>query len=265
MCEVRSMGGRLGLMLLGDEYAQAPSFLYEESDYLFKNYFFPSQLAYSHVTFIPLGYKSGYWNQEEKHVGQRRNWMLEMMEEEEAQDHGRGRGRRKFRWNFVGNVYSSESRLDMMEAIDSLGADFSRDAHMNLTTMWNDFSRGMATRSYRDLLLRSDFTLCPGGGNVETYRVSEALEAGSIPVLESSIAFEHIYPGHPFPYISDFSRDLGPVLLESEENLGELRKEVFSYWWELKGEIRKKLSRCLRGRKEQRDYGESWSCRYPVM
>ncbi len=34
ICEVRGYGGRLGVVLIGDEYDQAPPFLYEEPDYV---------------------------------------------------------------------------------------------------------------------------------------------------------------------------------------------------------------------------------------
>eukprot|EP00961_Rhodomonas_salina_P198137 2673429-Rhodomonas_salina.1 len=33
VCKVREKGGRLGVVLVGDEYDQAPPFLYEEADY----------------------------------------------------------------------------------------------------------------------------------------------------------------------------------------------------------------------------------------
>lgn len=38
VCKVREKGGRLGVVLVGDEYDQAPPFLYEEADYVSGRY-----------------------------------------------------------------------------------------------------------------------------------------------------------------------------------------------------------------------------------
>ena len=42
--------------------------------------------------------------------------------------------------------------------------------------------------TFRDTLSDSAFTLCPGGTNEETFRVYEALEAGSIPIIKANQA-----------------------------------------------------------------------------
>ena len=37
---------------------------------------------------------------------------------------------------------------------------------------------------YRRALQTSDFTLCPAGSNVESYRIYEAMSYGSVPILQ---------------------------------------------------------------------------------
>lgn len=99
---------------------------------------------------------------------------------------------------------------------------------------------------YREALLASTFTLCPGGGNIETYRIAEALEAGSIPIIETHADFEVIYPLHPMPYVRSFKADLHELLHELLQTndgggVGELQREVVRYWRELKADINRKF------------------------
>ena len=79
---------------------------------------------------------------------------------------------------------------------------------LSTTSMFND-PAGLPTSQYGDVLLRSAFTLCPGGTNEETYRVWEALEAGSIPVLKAGEAAlwveAQLGSGHPLPMVRDWT------------------------------------------------------------
>ncbi|MCL4147880.1 UNVERIFIED_CONTAM: hypothetical protein GTU68_036609 [Idotea baltica] len=49
---------------------------------------------------------------------------------------------------------------------------------------WSASESPQSSGEYVDILLKSDITLCPSGFNTETYRVYEAMAAGSIPVIE---------------------------------------------------------------------------------
>ncbi|CAB1096925.1 unnamed protein product [Ectocarpus sp. CCAP 1310/34] len=48
----------------------------------------------------------------------------------------------------------------------------------------------ISTKAWQELVLDSKFTLCPAGRNPETFRLWEALEAGSIPIV-SKLDFTH--------------------------------------------------------------------------
>ena len=56
------------------------------------------------------------------------------------------------------------------------------------TSKWSKIAVGKYScpSEYRDILLKSAFTLCPEGTNAESYRIYEAIESGSIPVLVHS-------------------------------------------------------------------------------
>ena len=147
----------------------------------------------------------------------------------------------------------------MLRAIQDRWDDFFEGGLTNLTAMWNDESNGMPTAMYRRALLASVFTLCPGGGNVESFRISEALEAGSIPVIESAQEFEVIYPMHPMPYVRNFDVELEETMreiiqAEGGERAGRgqgegqdvdgspaLRQRLVDYWRNLKVEINRKM------------------------
>jgi hypothetical protein len=146
-------------------------------------------------------------------------------------------------------------RIKMLRAIQDRWDDFFEGGLTNLTAMWNDESNGMPTVMYRRALLASVFTLCPGGGNVESFRVSEALEAGSIPIIESTQEFEVIYPMHPMPYVRNFDVELEETMREimqaeggeragmGQEGDGSpaLRQRLVDYWRNLKVEINRKM------------------------
>ena len=52
---------------------------------------------------------------------------------------------------------------------------------------YHDKKTGLSTDKYRDMLLDTRFCICPTGtGYVETFRVYEVLECGSVPVVLTS-------------------------------------------------------------------------------
>lgn len=103
--------------------------------------------------------------------------------------------------------------------------------------------------------------MCPGGGNVESFRISEALESGSIPVIESAQDFEVIYPNHPMPYVRDWaSDDLVQVLeelLSLDSGLEELRRKLMDYWRDLKLKINSQFLHALHAPRRAEGGGRS--------
>ena len=68
---------------------------------------------------------------------------------------------------------------------------------VHITPSWsakfNDTAAGfISTEKYKNVLASSVFTLCPAGHNPEAFRIFEACEAGSIPV----IALDNLYSSH---------------------------------------------------------------------
>ena len=59
-----------------------------------------------------------------------------------------------------------------------------RDVYILRTT--DSFNEGNH-EAFLETLLDSAFTLCPGGTHQETFRIYEALEAGSIPIIKAGL------------------------------------------------------------------------------
>lgn len=105
----------------------------------------------------------------------------------------------------------------------------------------------LSSRRYRDLLSESVYTLCPAGTNEESYRVWEALEAGSIPIIKSSHAWSPLQipknngglGPHPLPTVSTWSEAV-TMLKTDLPQLGEevdlLQARVMRWWKQFKAQ-----------------------------
>jgi len=69
---------------------------------------------------------------------------------------------------------------------------------LNIAKQWHanfgaNYADTFNSTQYKNVLKHSVFTLCPTGRNPESYRIYEAIEAGSIPIL----ALDKEYHDHP--------------------------------------------------------------------
>mmetsp|Transcript_4100 Transcript_4100/g.6045 ORF Transcript_4100/g.6045 Transcript_4100/m.6045 type:complete len:703 (-) Transcript_4100:2613-4721(-) len=94
-------------------------------------------------------------------------------------------GARKFIFNFMG-APTSQSRKELVTLIESKTGEFSKEIFVHLTPRWKkdpSSSGYIAPEQYRTVLLDSVFTLCPAGNNPEAFRIFEAIDSGSIPII----------------------------------------------------------------------------------
>ena len=102
------------------------------------------------------------------------------------------------------------------------------------------------------MLRRSAFTLCPGGTHEETYRVYEALEAGSVPVLRDSPAWNLLGGDHPLPVVPDWSRVREMVLLpllrarDPAATADALQRRVVAWWHRFKQQHERSFAIAMR-------------------
>lgn len=149
----REAGHNVGVIHLGDEFSRSPLSFYPYANFVYRNYLRPEALGFPHCRYFALGYKSGF----------------------KTDLNVRDIGARKHTWSFAGQVKTS--RAAMLRSARRIP-----EGHAHVT---QGFGQGLDVAGYADLLADTVFALCPRGNySVDCFRVSEALEAGAIPIVE---------------------------------------------------------------------------------
>lgn len=151
----REQGLKVGFIHLGDEWLRDPINFYKHVDFIFRNYYRSEAHKLGNCFYFPLGYKTGF--------------CKELV--------FRDLNDRQYSWSFAG--HAKGSRYKMLDYAHKIpGGLYHR------TQMFND-PQGLSTKSYAELLNQTKFALCPRGNfSVDTFRFYEALEAGTIPIVE---------------------------------------------------------------------------------
>ena len=246
----RAQGFRPVMIHLNDEWATDDLSIYNACELVFRNYY-RAEAAKIHTCFLfPLGYRSGF------HKECSSNNFAE----------------RQIPWVFVGDPKGERRRMLSEAAAWAEGATF-------LTKQWDD-PQALSAKEYARLLSDARFAPCPFGNcSPESFRLYEALEAGTVPVVQDlgggpslllrtleqtySTArisprkaarrmknmFEDSYwirqfgPGFPVPRVRDWI-ELKPVL--SAINLDIAAADIAQWWLQEKIRIRKDFSDKLR-------------------
>lgn len=87
---------------------------------------------------------------------------------------------RPYPCNFVGTVYPGSSREELLRVLGDRGAP----CYLSTRNEWRPLETQSSLESYLLALKLSDVTLNPAGKNPECYRIYEALQFGSLPVVE---------------------------------------------------------------------------------
>jgi len=201
-----SMNMRYGLIHLSDEL-QTPNLLpecqivYLKSGFVLRNYFRESMA--DNVLHFPLGYISGFANISTIKDITKRTYCWTMI---------------SARWD--------ENRQKMADALNIVP-----NGRLHIASEeGGSLSPGRMSRIYRD----SIFIPCPAGNfTIDTFRVTEALEAGSIPLVEKNEYWIKSY-GPDFPGIQVDSWDDAAILmihLAADEDALRRHYEESQAWW----------------------------------
>jgi hypothetical protein len=97
---------------------------------------------------------------------------------------------RKYLYNFLGSMTSYSRQVLKKVVARDLASPENQQKYpgfVHITDKWHlkvtKTNGYVEPDEYKRVLLQSAFTLCPTGHNPEAYRIFEALEAGSIPIL----------------------------------------------------------------------------------
>lgn len=211
--DLAKQGRTFKIIHCSDEFAQDPSAFYSWPSVKGVIRFYKRDIKESATTLtIPLGY----------------HWKPVSTETES----------RQYTWSFVGtNWKGRESQLQPLLRIDNHLVKFFPD--------WNDPGQ-LKKDQYMELLENSIFAPCPGGNNVETYRLYEALECGCIPVFTKLPAsLEH--SGIPFLKTDTWEEvaELIEYFLKNPVQLQEYRNYILSAWAKYKNKLKLSVAKWL--------------------
>jgi hypothetical protein len=145
--------------------------------------------------------------------------------------------KRRYVWAFLGSLLSKSSRPDMARALASITPNF---FHVTDTATKNFLPRP----EYKKVLFDTVFTPCPMGNvNLESFRVYEALECGSIPIVEKRLTlnyFNRLLGPHPLPAVRTWrsARALIERSIHNAEALDRLQQQCTQWWREYKSKLR---------------------------
>jgi hypothetical protein len=161
---------------------------------------------------------------------------------------------RKYVWSFAGHMDKS-SRPEMAAALARVEPHYlfsSSPVPGFVTALWApEHKRLLAPPAYYELLFDSTFSPCPMGNvNLECFRVYEALECGSIPIVEkrwSMDYFRTLFGEHPIPTIGSWreARHVIDSLLRDPYGLNALQDKCIEWWRNYKKEYSASAGRFL--------------------
>lgn len=225
---VSAAGVRFGVVHLSDEWERDDVSWYPLAAWVVRQYFRASLADAPHLIVIPLGWRPGLWDGVP--AGERAA--------------RRALGDRPLVWAFAGDSDKSESRRGAMAALRPLQPHAIHD-----TEGWLG-ARTMPAAAYRAFLANASFVPCPAGNwNHDTFRVSEALEAGAVPVVVRTAphqAFDYwaamLGPNHRLVVADTWGEAAAEVaaLAADPAALAARRAETLAWWAETKAALRRR-------------------------
>jgi hypothetical protein len=180
---------------------------------------------------------------------------------------------RPFVWSFAGELNKS-SRLDMAGAFARIEPHylFAFDSHVpgydfragvfperlgdGIVPIIADAAKpmGMTRTQYQRTLLDAIFSPSPmGSATIEGGRTYDALENGSIPIVERRLGLDYyreVLGPHPLPTVRSWpeARDLVRTLLRDPNRLDALQAECTSWWAQKKATLRDEVGAFIKAR-----------------
>jgi hypothetical protein len=213
---------KYAVILLSDETVSEPMFYLSSPNcvYAARNYFSPRYWNNDKVFTFGLGYRHKF----EQYVTPK---VLA--------------SKRRRVWSFAGSLKADrEHAFSCFKDITPY--------QLNILKFFNDLN-GLTTEEYADLL--SDTIFCPapqGGCNLDSFRIYEALEAGSIPVVLKRTQFQNIHPSYwhtifvgekEMPFVNALNWEEASQICKKiikEDRIDEIQQKCMIFWdsWKTK-------------------------------
>jgi len=161
------------IMVIGDERCTAAA----RRNYDVRNYYTAARHHQSTKGYLPLGPRADSWKSYHKIQSDSKFVM-------------KPSSQRQYAFNAIFSEDTNDGRAELAKVLEQHQnqTSFQLPIFTSIATKWernvnSPRTQQLNTRDYMKALLDSVFTLSPAGHNPECYRLFEALEAGSIPVL----------------------------------------------------------------------------------
>jgi len=203
---------RFYLLHFSNEGLNHDYWYYSKANYVFRNYFDP-QIKAPNVLFIPLGFKSGNLNKDStlNNCGEK---MIDV--------------------SFVGQPKSD--RFEMINVMEKMQSHY-----VHKTTSWN-CPTALSQEECIDIYKKTKYAPCPMGNvHPDSFRICEALEWGSIPVVRTvngTDYFTNVFGNHPLKVVNNWAEL--PEVINGNNYCAE-RKHVHTWYQNFKAELQTKI------------------------
>lgn len=151
---------------------------------------------------------------------------------------------RPYIWSAVGALTKS-SRPDLLRAFATVEPHFvfATDRPAGYVLKPAELSKPLSRLQYQRVMLDSIFSPSPmGNAHIECRRTYEALECGSIPIVERRLGLDYykeLLGPHPIPTVRSWeqARSLVVKLLESPQRIDDLQAECRTWWAKYKAQL----------------------------
>lgn len=219
---LHNKGINFGLIHVSDEWSEDSTEHYEYANVVLRNYY--KDLGPNVINF-PLGWMRTF----------PRNLPLKTVYE------------RAYTWSFSGHI-DKTTRPQMAEAMSMVpnGKSYFKKCGEN----WGPFEgHALNPVQLAELYNNSIFVPCPQGNcSIDSLRVCEALQAGSIPIVEKSDYWDNLYGvGNPLLQMRNWKDvpETIAVLMEKYETLEQLRSSTYNWWIKHCDKLKYKISNLL--------------------
>ena len=201
--KLNTLAKRFFLFHINDEHLDKRSApIYSHCDYVWRTCCSPKYFSSNKVKCIPPGYKSGF----------KQKFDLNK--------------KRHYKWCFFGTQHKS-SRHDMNFQLEKIKPNF-----VNRIDKFADKKKSASVEEMKKVYSNTNFAPCPAGFfHPESYRIYEALQCGTIPIVESVYNyFDNIYPNNPLIKINKWKETKEIIDNWSDDQILNKRKECINWW-----------------------------------
>jgi hypothetical protein len=214
---------RFGLIHLSDEWDRDSTDHYKHAHVVLRNYY--RSIDNTNVMFFPLG------------------WMVTFPHTLPI----KSTWDREFTWSFSG-VVTKSTRLAMAEAMETVpnGCRYFKPEWEN----WGSHhGHALTPTQMADMYNNSLFVPCPRGNqNVDSFRVTEALQMGALPIVEKSDYWANLYgQDHPLIEIENWQDAPAVIkhLMSNMRNLDIQRALTYAWWIRYCNNLKNKITTSL--------------------